>query len=841
MMSCTRLRRAARHRGPLRLVAALALAVALLVSLPLAAPQTVTALAQATQNGAAAIDYAEWDRLAGRAEAALESARTSEDDLDTLRAQIVAQRTQFLAAQAGLQEPLVSVREQIAALGPLPAEGASESDEIVQRRAALNEVLASREAPLRAADEALARAESIIRQIDRELRARQADALMALGPTPLSPAGWLDGFDSLRNAAGIISGEARDAWQDPARRAEMISDLPLTLGTLALAALFLLRGRRWMETLTVRLLQSTTFLRGRVVAAFFASLSQLIVPFAGLLLLALAIGLTRMTGPTIEAVAAALVPAGMAVFFARWLSLHIFPIIDDPRLYLNLDATDRRRARALALIFGSLAAAEMLFAPLIAPQSQSPSALATLTFPLIVLNALTMIRFGRLLQRHTPGRVLQDGVEVDVVPFFDRVVSLGSRALVLFGILAPVLGAVGYIAAATMLTYPPVRSLAVIGLVIVGHRLIVAIWGAIVGDDERAGQGLVPSLTGLVLSLLALIPLSLIWGARETDLLELWTRFSAGTSLGGARISPASVLWFFIVFAIGSAITRMVQGTLGTSVLPKTSMEKGAQKAIVSGTGYLGIAVAALVAFSVAGIDLSGLAIVAGALSVGVGFGLQNIVSNFVSGIILLIERPVSEGDWIEVGPTQGIVERISVRSTMIETFDKSKVIVPNADLISGAVTNYTKSSRTGRLVMKIGVAYGSDTRKVQAILREIIENEPVVVLDPAPGVDFLGFGADSMDFQIRAIVRDVSSRLPLQSEVNHKIAERFAAEGIEIPFAQRDIWIRNPEALFNRPPRGPAAPEPAGLPEPAPDRDTADSAAVSVDEVDPPFREQTR
>ncbi|MFN4099157.1 MAG: mechanosensitive ion channel family protein, partial [Pararhodobacter sp.] len=446
----------------------------------------------------------------------------------------------------------------------------------------------------------------------------------------------------------------------------------------------------------------------------------------------------------------------------------------------------------------------------------------------------------RVLQRHQPGREIQDGVEVDVAPFFDRVVSLGKRALVLFGFAAPVLGAVGYIAAATMLTYPPIRSLAVIALAIVVHRLIVAIWGAITGDDEGAGRGLVPALAGLLLSLLALIPLSLIWGARETDLLEMWTRFSAGTSLGGARISPASVLWFFIVFGIGFAVTRIFQRTLGTSVLPKTSMEKGAQKAIVSGMGYLGIAVAALVAFSVAGIDLSGLAIVAGALSVGVGFGLQNIVSNFVSGIILLIERPVSEGDWIEVGPTQGIVERISVRSTMIETFDKSQVIVPNSDLISGAVTNFTKSSRTGRLVMKVGVAYGSDTRKVQAILRDIIENEPVVVLDPAPGVDFLGFGADSMDFQIRAIVRDVSSRLPLQSEVNHKIAERFAEEGIEIPFAQRDIWIRNPEALVSPQPK-PPAPEPAGPPEPEADRDTADNASVSVDDIDPPFREQTR
>jgi len=196
-----------------------------------------------------------------------------------------------------------------------------------------------------------------------------------------------------------------------------------------------------------------------------------------------------------------------------------------------------------------------------------------------------------------------------------------------------------------------------------------------------------------------------------------------------------------------------------------------------------------------AGVDFSGLALIAGALSVGIGFGLQNIVNNFVSGLILLFERPIKRGDWIVVGNTEGYVKKISVRSTIIQTFDWSDVIVPNSELISSQVTNWMLYNIYGRVIVPVGVAYGSDTGLVKELMLEVANSHPRVITDgsvPEPLVLFKEFGDSSLNFELRCFIRDIDYRIRTRSDLNFAIDAIFRKNGVEIPFPQRDVHVRD-------------------------------------------------
>ena len=766
-----------------------------------------SALAQ-TQDQPPPPNYAAWEKTANRAEAIIADPQTTNAGLDALRKDMVDARSTFQAAQSANKTRIGTLQTQIAALGPVPADGTAEAPEIAARRKTLNDQLTKLQAPGIAADEAYTRADAIIKEIDTLVRTRQADALMQLWPMPVDPGNWPVAIGSLSDTVSSIGGEVSDAWSIDNRRAELQNNLPVILAYLGFAILLLARGRNWIDRLTQRVLTRATG-RGREIWALIASLGQIVLPFVGVLVLVQAVTLTGMVGMTGQKLLSVLPAMGLTIFAARWLGMQVFPRSDD-RPVFRLAPERRAEGRIYFTALGVLVALDVLRRALVGSGIEQNATNSVLSFPILAVAGLMLFRIARLLRQH----ISNDTEPEEATSYRDRLIGVMSTGLTVISIGAPILGAIGYIAAATHVIYPTSLTLALIAMLIVAQRLVDDIYDWFTGTSETEDSALLPVLIGFTLTVLSLPLFALIWGARVSDLLELWTTVNGGFSIGSTRISPSNFITFMILFGIGYGVTRMIQGALKTSVLPKTRIDLGGQNAIVVGTGYVGLVLAVLIAVTSAGIDLSGLAIVAGALSVGIGFGLQNIVSNFVSGIILLIERPVSEGDWIEVGGVQGTVRSISVRSTRIETFDRADVIVPNSNLITGTVTNMTKYSRVGRLIVKVGVAYGTDTRRVEKILREIAAAQPVVVLKPPPQVAFQGFGADSLDFDVRVILRDVNFVMDVRSELNHQIAERFAKEGIEIPFAQRDIWLRNPEVL-----RAAQVPVPAVTPqaEPAP------------------------
>jgi small-conductance mechanosensitive channel len=761
---------------------ALSLVIRLLVCCCLLWPAAVAAQDPEPLPRTAYDNIAAWDALAERAETLAMRDGSSEFAIMRLRAELAAWRDHFLSQTNVNANRLATVDAQLAALGVVPESG-EEPALVAERRAELQAQRDNLLAPRALAQEAFARANGLISELDMKILQQQTAELFQRGPSPLNPSLWPDAASATWQVIWTVGAETIAGLQVQVENGRLVQNLPRAALFFGLAVLLVGYTRWWLVQLRQRLSHRETFLLP--IWLFLLSLLQIPVSLVGLVALAQGLETLAIFGLRGEAVIATIPAAGMTVVLGWWLGRQVFSDGTLPQ-YLGYGKETRVNAGRMTLALAWVLAFGAVFEAAAGSMDLAPGVAATMAWPVIFVAGVLLWRLGRLIK--TPptasesAAVSQRRMRVQV-----------GRFCTLVAVAGPALAAFGYAAAGQGILTSSILSLAVIGAILVLQRIVHDI--SIRHKDAEETKGLLallPILVSLVVYLASLPVFALIWGARTDDILEIWSRFREGFALGETRISPTDFLMFAIVFSLGYILTRFIQATLRRTVLPRTRLDPGGQNAIAVGFGYVGILLAALISITSAGIDLSSLAIVAGALSVGIGFGLQNIVSNFVSGIILLIERPISEGDWIEVGGQMGYVRAISVRSTRIETFDRTDVIVPNADLVSGQVTNWTRGNLVGRVIVPVGVAYGTDTTKVETILREIADAHPMVIITPPPAILFMGFGESSLDFEIRAILRDVNFVLSTKSEINHEIARRFADEGIEIPFPQRDLWLRN-------------------------------------------------
>jgi small-conductance mechanosensitive channel len=793
----------------MRLLPLLLLLASLIGGLPAAGSAQTPAGLNVVAAETPALKLERWDAEAALIEQILREGVPGSAEIDGMRATLEAQRAEIPGLIAATDAELKPLTDQSNALGPAPEDPSAEAPELADQRAKLGERITMVEARLKRLGQADARAAALLARLVNLRRQLFTKELLTRSPTVFEPGAVARAIASIGGVTVSVLSETAERVTASVTDTRFFVRMSLSFVLIAAALLLVLKVKRaamrWL--LPPRAGEEVAPRRPRTLVAVGITLVRLLMPGAAVAMIAFAIWNSRLLGPQGEVLLGGVARTVLAVIVAYALGGSFYaPHRPEFRLS-RLAEADAMAASRWLMALAAIVGLDLLFVVQGERLGLSLEALEFLNTMLLILGGVVLWGYAGYLvpvEREpgeaTPGEeaapVVEERAEPSIGPALVTAARLIARTA---AVVAPALALMGYFAASRFLFYPLVFSGAAIGVCVLMFSRVRDAVDRLAAPEEAAAEAVAPSrvrlipvLVGLLLICAVAPVLALIWGADVTDLSAAWRMISQGFRVGEVTISPLAFFSFLLVFSIGYLLTRIVQGVLSRSVLPVTGLDAGGRAAVRAGVGYVGVTLAALVAISATGLDLSNLAIVAGALSVGIGFGLQNIVNNFVSGIILLIERPIKAGDWVQLSSGQGYVKRVNVRSTEIQTFDRASLFVPNSELIAGPVTNWTYSDLNGRLIVPVGVAYGTDPKQVEAILLEIVKAHPMLLRHPTPYVLFRRFGADALEFEIRGVLRDVNWILNVTSDINFEIARRFAEASIEIPFAQRDLHLKN-------------------------------------------------
>ena len=782
---------------------------AVLLTFCLALFAALPAAAQPSDEQAAA---AQWAAYATDVQDRIDDPEISTEALEVIRDELVRQRGEMLTVEEAAQPKVNELNQRLQAIGPAPPEGTEEAPEVANLRKDLQRQVATAQAPMQTAQEAQRRADTQIASIDRVVRARFQAELLSRGALPVAPGTWFTALDEFRDRLLDYGSALSQELGASDNRDRTLQRVPVTLLLILSGLAVAIMARRWLTEWIENRLAKTTNHRTVAWLVALRNLSRLVVPVVGAGLLFAAFDPSGLLSRAGEGRFFSIPPFVLIMIGTGWLVDSLLAPRHKAFRLVPLEDDEAWRATRLVWVLGLALSFSYLFTGVALRWNLSTTTQSAMQFPLVLIASLALWSGSGLMRRARERMVAnarKDGNEAPGMMVAQRFLITIHRLVRIIAVVAPLLAAAGYLPLASFLVFRTALALALLA----GSRIVFDLLnkGAQVlfvspSAQSRGDGGLVPVVVAVAVFLAAMPLLAIVLGARVADISDFWRSMREGVTLGGIRLSATAVLTLILVFALCYGLTRLLQTLLRSTVLPRTRLDAGGRNAVLAGVGYVGFAVAGIAAVSAAGLDLSNIAIVAGALSVGIGFGLQNIVSNFVSGIILLVERPVKEGDWIEVGSYSGHVRGINVRSTEIETFDRATVILPNSDLIAGTVLNRTHKGVSGRLQVPVQVTYDADPRKVEEILLSIAEENPLVLVEPAPRVLFLEFGSDSMSFELRCWLRDVNFTLSVRSDMNFEILDRFQKEGIRIPFYGRDARPGPPpdptRIILERPPK---------------------------------------
>jgi small-conductance mechanosensitive channel len=726
--------------------------------------------------------------------------QNSQDDsvLVEIRLQLEGLSQRALESALAFRSRTAEINKQLDALGPAPAaDQPAEADTVASERNALTAEKAEINAVIKTAQALSIRINGLLEQIST-IRSNLFRSLLTKRYT-LADTFSGKVFDDAKTDAQRFYG-AVSSWLVFAFKFKLQAVLAATLMALGLATVMLVGGRRvFGRLLPIHTAEQDPSYLSRLSMAFWSTL----LPTAALVVfLASAIFFFNFynvlrgdIGVFLNALAALvaivfcvnrLANAALSPNLPNW---RLIPVESTPARWLV------RLATAMALVIGVNG-----FLSVVNEQIRSPlsltiarSFLATVVFgAILILMALVRpFRSQEGVWKPWPGWLRYSALAIGL--FTIGAALLGYIGLAIFVSLQVVV--TGTILLTAYIGFLSARALGAeggFGQSSIGHWLTEK---GKVEETTLDQLGLAVSIALNLMIVVVFLPLILLmWGFRPGDI-QAWSyKLATGLTIGSATISVTGILSGIVVFGIGYFLTRWFQGWLDGSVMARGKVDAGVRNSIRLAVGYAGVAIAALVGISAAGIDLSNIALVAGALSLGIGFGLQNVVSNFVSGLILLAERPFKVGDWIVAGDVSGTVKKISVRATEIETFQRQSVILPNSNLINNAVGNWTHRNKLGRTEVKVGVAYGTDVRRVHEILLEIARGHPMVLKNPEPFVLFSNFGTLALEFEIRVFLADINYGSNVQNDIRFAIVDIFARENIEIPSTARAVF-ENPRA----------------------------------------------
>ncbi|MCO5065522.1 MAG: mechanosensitive ion channel [Rhizobiaceae bacterium] len=714
-----------------------------------------------------------------------------EDDARLVEIRLALEDIQAEVLQSGVafRPTLNDINAKLEALGPVPKDGdPAEADEKATQRAALNKQKAQINQVIAQAEDLLVRVNGLVNKIATIRRDLFADTLMKRYQlrAAISPDVGAEVGDQVTMLSRNVS-----AWFRFLLRFKMQAALVATFFASIVGVIFYILGRRVGGRLLYKDPEAHPDYLSRLSAAFWLTL---LPSLALLLFMMLTVGLYQSYNVLRGDVAAYFIGLLQTLFICFFVNRLANAILSPDAPNWRLIKIEARPARVLIWLatFAALIVGLDRFTDIVTESLGSPLSVTILKglFAAVLVGVLLMV-FG------------------SVRPFADeegRSVTWPGwfRATVYVLGLATIIAALtGYISLAQFVSRQIVVTGAWIATAYIGLLASRAISDEGAFGNTAAGRwvkqtyhtedskldqlGVLASVAINLIIVLAVMPVVLFqWGFQAGDMAVWIRRIANGFQIGSFTFSPLAIVTGLVVFGIGYFVTRWFQSWIDDTVMARGRVDIGVRNSIRTVVGYAGLAVAALIGISAAGLNLSNLALIAGGLSLGIGFGLQNVVSNFVSGLILLVERPFKVGDWVVAGDVSGTVRKISVRATEIETFQRQTMIVPNSLLINNAVGNWTHRNKLGRVEVPVGVVYGSDAEHVHQVLLDIARSHPLALKNPEPVVVFVGFTDTAMNFEIRVFLADVGNMMTVGNDMRFAILRAFQREGIVIAHIPR-------------------------------------------------------